>query len=75
MKVLSAVVALLLLIAMCATAQTTNTLSDAEIQGLTLAQSIIKQRPATNFSQTGNLVIRGAKGTRLTVRELFAKPS
>ena len=43
----------------------TNDLSDAEIQGRQLAQQLIlEQRPATNFTQTGVLKIRDAKGQR-----------
>jgi hypothetical protein len=68
MKIFSVVAALLLLIAPGATAQTTNGLSDAEIQGRVLAQSIIQQRPATNFSQAGNLMVRDAQGTRHAVK-------
>ncbi len=50
-----------------AKAETTNTLSDAEIQGRALVQKILGQRPAENFTNTGSLQIRDAKGTHLTI--------
>jgi hypothetical protein len=56
--------AAILLAAFGATAQTTNTLSDAEIQGRQLAQKLLDERPAGNFTNTGVLQIRGAKGGR-----------
>jgi len=59
--------AMILLAAFGATAQTTNTLSDAEIHGRQLAQQLLEQRPATNFTQTGVLTIRDAKGTRMEI--------
>ena len=62
MKFLSAVAALIFLAAFGATAQTTNTLPDAEIQGRQLAQQLLEQRPATNSTFTGILNIRDAKG-------------
>jgi len=46
-------------------AETTNTLSDAEIQGRALAQKILEQQPAENSTNTGTLVIRDANGQRL----------
>ncbi|HEY5042528.1 MAG TPA: outer membrane lipoprotein-sorting protein [Verrucomicrobiae bacterium] len=45
-----------------ATAETTNTLSDAEIQGRALAQKILEQRPTENSTNTGVLQIRDGKG-------------
>jgi hypothetical protein len=48
MKILSAVAAILFF-AVAATAQTTNGLSDAEMEGRALAQEIVAQRLATNF--------------------------
>jgi len=45
-----------------AMAQTTNTLSEAEIQGRQLVRQLLEQWPATNFTQTGTLNIRDGKG-------------
>jgi len=56
-----------LFFAIGATAQTTNTLSDAEIQGQQLVQKILAQWPTENFTNTGVLQIRGGKGTRLEI--------
>jgi hypothetical protein len=56
--------AMSLLAASGAVAAATNTLSDAEIQGRQLAQQLLEQRPATNFAQTGTLIIRDGKGKR-----------
>jgi hypothetical protein len=50
-----------------ATAQTTNALSDAEIQGRQLAQKLLEQRPAENFTNTGVLIIRNGEGSRTNV--------
>ncbi|HSY74889.1 MAG TPA: hypothetical protein VK810_05415, partial [Dongiaceae bacterium] len=61
MKILS-VVAAIIFFAVGATAQTTNDLSDAEIQGRQLAQKLLEQTPATNSIQTGVLKIRDGKG-------------
>jgi hypothetical protein len=61
MKWRLALAAMSLLLAGCATAQTTNTLSDVEIQGRQLARQILEQSPVTNFSQTGILKIRDEK--------------
>jgi hypothetical protein len=63
MKILSAVAAIIFLVAAGAPAQTTNGLSDAEIQGRNLAQQLLEQTPATNFTQNGILKIREANGT------------
>lgn len=57
-----ALAALVLFFVLNATAQTTNTLSDAEIQGRVLAQKILEQQPAENFTNTGVLKIRDANG-------------
>ena len=59
-----ALAALILFFATGATAETTNTLSDAEIQGRLLAQQLLQQQPTTNFSQTGVFQIRDGKGNR-----------
>jgi hypothetical protein len=56
--------ALGLLAASSVVAATTNELSDAEILGRQLAQQLVEQRPSTNFTQTGTLKIRDAKGIR-----------
>jgi hypothetical protein len=45
-----------------AKAETTNNLSDPEIQGRALAQRILSQWPEKNFTNTGTLIIRGDKG-------------
>jgi hypothetical protein len=57
-------VAVILFLAIGAPAQTTNALSDAEIQGRRLAQQLLEQQPATNFVQNGVLTIRASKGKR-----------
>jgi outer membrane lipoprotein-sorting protein len=62
--ILPVLVAMILLFAFCATAETTNTLPDAEIQGHQLAQQLLQQQPVTNFVQTGVLKIRDAQGKR-----------
>ncbi len=53
-----------LLVAVCARAATTNTLTDAEIQGRQLAQQLLAERPTEDFTNTGVLKIRDAKGKR-----------
>jgi hypothetical protein len=45
-----------------AAAETTNTLSDAEIQGRQMAQQLCESRPAENFTNTGVLQIRAGNG-------------
>jgi hypothetical protein len=55
-------VASIMLTALAATAQTTNTLSDAEIQGRQLAQRLLEMRPSTNAFQVGIINIRNEKG-------------
>jgi hypothetical protein len=57
-------IALILLAAISATAQTTNTLTDAEIQGRQLDQKLLDQQPTENFTNTGVLQIRDAEGNR-----------
>jgi len=49
------------------TAQTNNILSDSEIQGRTLAQKVLAQAPANNFTNTGILRIKDPKGMRTDV--------
>ncbi len=50
-----AVAAMILFAAFDATAQTTNDLSDAEIQGRNLAQKLLEQKPSKDFVQNGFL--------------------
>ena len=59
--------AVLLLAAVDVTAQTTNTLSEAEIHGRQLVRQILELRPTENFTNSGVLQIRDAKGKRLEV--------
>jgi Outer membrane lipoprotein-sorting protein len=54
--------ALVLFFAVGAAAETTNTLSDAEIQGCKLAQQLCEVKPGNNLSQSGTLKIREASG-------------
>ncbi|HXR05062.1 MAG TPA: outer membrane lipoprotein-sorting protein [Verrucomicrobiae bacterium] len=53
-----------LLFAVCAAAETTNTLSDAEIQGRQLAQQLCDAPPAESLTNTGVLKIRDKEGKR-----------
>ena len=55
-------IATILFFAVGAMAQTTNDLSDMEIQGRRLAQQLLEQGPGTNFVQNGVLNIRAGKG-------------
>jgi hypothetical protein len=66
-----ALAAMILFFAAGATAETTNTLSDAGIQGRNLAQQLLQQSPATNFSQNGVLKIRDVKGTTTNIPVSF----
>jgi hypothetical protein len=61
------VMAAILFLTLSAAAANTNELSDAEIQGRQLAQQLLEQRPATNFTQTGTLKIRDGKGVRTEI--------
>jgi len=56
--------AMILFFAVGAMAETTNTLSDAEIQGRKLAQQLCEGQPAQNFTNTGVLKIRDGMGNR-----------
>jgi hypothetical protein len=60
--------ALVLFLAVGAAAQTTNGLSDAEIQGRKLAQQLCDARPAENFTNTGVLQIRDGTGNRSEIQ-------
>lgn len=62
MKILSSVFAALLLAAFHAKSQTTNHLSQAEIQGRQLTLEILSQRPAENTDSKGVMQIRGPRG-------------
>jgi hypothetical protein len=66
-----ALAAMIVFFAFGATAQTTNVLSDAEIQGRNLARQLLEQRPVTNFNQAGVLSIRDAKKTTTDVTIRF----
>lgn len=54
----------IIFLALGAMAQTTNDLSGMEIRGRQLAQQILEQRPAENFTNTGVMQIRDGKGKR-----------
>jgi len=56
------IAALVLFLAVGAAAETTNGLSDAEIQGRKLAQQLCVLQPTTNFNQNGILKIRDKEG-------------
>lgn len=56
-----------LLSAFGATAETTNGLSEAESQGRQLVQQLLAQQPADNFTNTGVLKIRPAKGKTVEI--------
>jgi hypothetical protein len=70
MKILSALAAMVLILAVGATAQT-NTLSDAEIQGRKLAQQLCDAQPTTNFTQSGILNIRYSNGNKTNIPVSF----
>jgi hypothetical protein len=58
-------------LALTASAQTTNGLSDAEIKGQQLTQEILQQTPVTNFIEKGILRIRNSKGVTTNVPVTF----
>jgi len=60
-------IAVTVFFAVGAVAQTTNDLSDAQIQGRNLAQKILEQWPATNTIQMGVLNIRSSRGTSTNI--------
>jgi hypothetical protein len=62
MKILAVVAAMVFLIAVGAMAETTNDLSDAEIQGRNLARQLLGQKPAESFTNSGVLKIRDGSG-------------
>lgn len=57
--------ALALLFTLGAAAETTNTLSEKNIQGRQLVQKLLEEQPAENFTNTGTLRIRDAQGEEL----------
>ena len=62
---------LILLAALSTRAQSTNGLSDAEIQGRALTQKILQQWPTGNVTNTGVLQIRREGGKRVQVPVTF----
>jgi hypothetical protein len=72
MKTLCALAALILLFAIGATAETTNTLSNAEIQGRQLAQQLWNTQPAENVTNTGTLKIRLPKTSWREIPVVFS---
>jgi len=67
MKILATVVAVLFLVVFRSTAETTNGLTDAEIQGQQLVQRILAQQPVENFTNSGVFKIRDGNGVRLEI--------
>jgi hypothetical protein len=55
-----------------AAAETTNTWSEAEIQGRQLAQQLLELQPTTNVTQTGILKVRDAAGTTTNIPVSFS---
>jgi hypothetical protein len=72
MKFLSAIIGAILFFAVGVTAETTNTLSDAEIQGRQLVRQLLAQQPAENFTNTGVLKIRPDQGKTVKLPAQFA---
>jgi hypothetical protein len=62
MKILSAVAAIIFLFAVGVMAETTNDLSDVEIQGRQLVQKILAQQPVESLTNLGILKFKDAKG-------------
>jgi hypothetical protein len=67
MKILAAVAAIIFLFAAGATAETTNDLSDAEIQGRNLVQQLLEQTPAKKFTQNGYLKVKVFQGKTIEI--------
>jgi hypothetical protein len=63
--------ALLLFFACAVQAEPSNALADAELQGHALAQKILAQRPANNYTNTGVLEIRDGQGKRIAIPVRF----
>lgn len=55
------------LFAVAANAETTNSLSTAELEGRALARKILEQRPAENFTKAGVLQIRDGNGNHFEI--------
>jgi hypothetical protein len=66
-----AVLAILVFFTLTGTAETTNTLSDAEIQGRQFVQKILSQLPTENYTNTGTLQMRDGNGRRVEVPVQF----
>ena len=66
-----ALAAMILFSAFSMMAETTNTLSDAEIKGRQLAQQLCGTQPSENFTNNGVLKIRDAKGHSLEIPVRF----
>ena len=64
MRMISLAVAVILLPILTVDAESTNSLSDAEIQGRALAQKILAQWPSENSTNSGIVEIRGENGRR-----------
>jgi hypothetical protein len=67
-RVFGALTALVLFSAVGARAETTNTLSDAEIQGRELAQQLCEAKPQGNLTNTGIIKTRYKSGIRTELR-------
>jgi len=63
-RVSSALITLVLFLAVGAAAETTNAPVEAIIQGRKLVLKLLEQRPTENFTNTGTLIIRDSKGER-----------
>lgn len=71
MHPLLALAAMVLFSTFGAMADTTNTLSNAEIQGWQLAQQLCNAGPVENFTNSGILQIRDGEGNRRNIRVKF----
>lgn len=71
MRRISLAVAVILFPILTVDAESTNSLSDAEIQGRALAQKILEQRPANDSTNTGILEIRDGHGKRVEISVEF----
>lgn len=63
----TALISIILFLALNAHAQSTNDLSDAEIQGRALVQQILEQQPTGNQTNTGVLLIRGGRHQEIPI--------
>jgi hypothetical protein len=71
MKFFSALAMIILVSAFGATAQTTNILSDAEIEGHNLVRELLAQQPAENSTNSGTLKFKDANGKRVEIPVVF----